>query len=112
MNLCTQKDIRDVISSLDKTDTSSLEDQLFSTRMFLRGLAQEYEDMQHLADRIADKDKQASAKTAASEFRESIRAGDQAAAAKEIVETVTSLKHAIDLLSTYLSSLHDVPDEL
>lgn len=111
MNLCTQKDIRDVISSLDKTDTSSLEDQLFSTRMFLRRLAQEHDDMQRLADRIADKDKQASAKTAASEFRES-RAGDKAAAAKEIVETVTSMKHANDLLSTYLSSLHDVPDEL
>ena len=107
-----QKDWNDLSKSVRERKDSIDEKEILNIKAFLKGLANEYTDMDFLAKSVQDPKTQQEAKDVAKDFRTQIRKCDDALTNNDINAVLSTYDTSAKQLKTFFDLLSDVPDEL
>lgn len=86
--------------------------ELMAIKVFLKQLANEYNDLIVLSNGIVDGEKRTQAKDLAKVFRVQIRECDDAVSAGNLGKILENYPVTAKELNTFLEFLQDVPDEI
>ena len=107
-----QKDWKVLTDSVSKRKDEVDEKEKLNIKQFLKGLANEYYDMDLLSKSISDPDKKAKAIEVAKEFRTTIRSCDDALTNGGVDKLIDIYPSSAKYLVDFFDLLNDVPDEL
>lgn len=107
-----QKDWKELSTSVSKRQDSIDEKEILNIKAFLKGLANEYYDMDFLSKSITDNTKLEKAKVVAKDFRTTIRKCDDALTKNDISTVLANYDSSAKQLQEFLNLLSDVPEDL
>lgn len=107
-----QKDWDVLANSIQSRKNEVSQSEILGIKLFLKGLANEYYDMDLLLGSISEPSKAAEAKTLAKEFRTTVRACDDAATNDNLDKIIELYPKTKAQMKDFFALLQDVPDEL
>ena len=105
-------DWQNLANNLKSRDYKISEEEVIGTKLFLKQLANEYNDMEFLSKAITDAEKVKQAKAIAKDFRIKVRECDDAASAGNLAKVGENYPITASELDQFFDLLKDVPDEL
>jgi len=107
-----QSDFKLLAGSVEKRKSEVDQKEILNIKQFLKGLANEYYDMDLLSKSITDTSKREKAVQVAKDFRTTIRACDDALTAGGVDDLLAKYPQGAQYLVDFFELLNDVPDEL
>eukprot|EP01039_Chlorochromonas_danica_P008769 gene8769-9671_t len=107
-----QKDWASLSDAIQSRGSEFSDREVLDTKAFLRALGSEYDDMILLTRGILDPAKANDAKAIAADFRRTIRQCESAINQRDVAKVMELYSKSATMLDTFLTLLHDVPDEL